>query len=307
MRPRNLSLSFAFLSFCCLCGCGGRAEPVTADSGTVDTLQEMFAKSGGSGGGGGPVLQDPTGFATLTGSVKIVGNAQTLPPLSLAGAKQEEIQFCSQEGAIPDERLMIGANNELGGVVVYLDTKIPNEYGTWVHGSYKAEEAVTLKGARGFDQKNCRFLTHVFALRTTQTLQLINSDGTGHNTAISGSNPMNPTLSPGATFDWQPKTEVARPFPVSCAIHPWMRAYIIVRDSPYFAVTDKDGKFEIKNLPAGVPLRFRVWQEMAPSLNATASADGTSVAIKRGRFKLQLEDGKDQVLNVEVAATTFNN
>jgi hypothetical protein len=30
-----------------------------------------------------------------------------------------------------------------------------------------------------------------------------------------------------------------------------MKAYVVVNDSPYFAVTDAEGKFEIKDLPVG--------------------------------------------------------
>ena len=48
------------------------------------------------------------------------------------------------------------------------------------------------------------------------------------------------------TFD---KKEVM--IPVGCDVHPWMRSYISVLDNPFFAVTDEDGKFEIKGLPAG--------------------------------------------------------
>jgi hypothetical protein len=38
---------------------------------------------------------------------------------------------------------------------------------------------------------------------------------------------------------------------VECNVHPYMVAYISVIDSPYFAVTDKDGNFTIKNVPKG--------------------------------------------------------
>ena len=48
---------------------------------------------------------------------------------------------------------------------------------------------------------------------------------------------------------------------VGCNIHPWMGAYIVARKDPYAAVSDKDGKFEIKDLPAGKELEFRLWQE----------------------------------------------
>ena len=40
-----------------------------------------------------------------------------------------------------------------------------------------------------------------------------------------------------------------------------MKARLLVRPDPYFAVSDKDGNFEIKNLPAGTELEFQVWQE----------------------------------------------
>ena len=36
-----------------------------------------------------------------------------------------------------------------------------------------------------------------------------------------------------------------------CDVHPWMFAWVSVFDSPYFAVSDKDGKFAIKNVPPG--------------------------------------------------------
>src|SRR5437667_9590184 len=39
--------------------------------------------------------------------------------------------------------------------------------------------------------------------------------------------------------------------PVKCNQHPWMKMYVNVVKSPFFAVTDKDGKFEIKGLPPG--------------------------------------------------------
>ena len=36
-----------------------------------------------------------------------------------------------------------------------------------------------------------------------------------------------------------------------CDVHPWMFAWVSVFDSPYFCVSDKDGKFVIKNVPPG--------------------------------------------------------
>jgi hypothetical protein len=38
---------------------------------------------------------------------------------------------------------------------------------------------------------------------------------------------------------------------LKCDVHPWMFAYVSVVDHPFFAVTDKAGKYTIKNVPDG--------------------------------------------------------
>ena len=50
-------------------------------------------------------------------------------------------------------------------------------------------------------------------------------------------------------------------FRVKCDVHPWMNAWVAVIDNPYFAVTDKDGKFALpKGLPDG-EYRVTAWHE----------------------------------------------
>lgn len=47
---------------------------------------------------------------------------------------------------------------------------------------------------------------------------------------------------------------------VRCAQHPWSRAFIATFDHPYYAVTEKDGKFAIDSLPPG-KYTVNVWHE----------------------------------------------
>jgi hypothetical protein len=47
---------------------------------------------------------------------------------------------------------------------------------------------------------------------------------------------------------------------VRCVQHPWTRGYVAVFDHPYFAVTEKDGRFSIDSLPPG-SYRLMVWHE----------------------------------------------
>ena len=68
------------------------------------------------------------------------------------------------------------------------------------------------------------------------------------------------------------------PGEVTCDIHPWMKAWWMVLDHPYFAVTDAKGNFEIKNAPAGTQ-KVVVWQEAVKNGFVTASS-GDEVVIK---------------------------
>jgi len=54
---------------------------------------------------------------------------------------------------------------------------------------------------------------------------------------------------------------------LACDIHPWMSAYACVVNNPYYALTEKDGKFEIKGLPPG-KYTLTIWHEAYPKLKA---------------------------------------
>ena len=83
-----------------------------------------------------------------------------------------------------------------------------------------------------------------------------------------------------------------------------MKAYMITRSNPYFAVTNKDGSFEIKNAPTGVPLTFRVWQEKAGFLQEV-TVNGAAEKWSKGRFKTTLNADEDVNLDVVINATVF--
>jgi plastocyanin len=112
------------------------------------------------------------------------------------------------------------------------------------------------------DQEGCRYRPHVFGMRVGQPLTIVNSDPTLHN--IHATPKVNSEFNTGQpiegmktthTFD---KPEVMVPF--KCDVHGWMNAYVGVLEHPYFAVTDRDGKFSLKTLPAGT-YTIEAWHE----------------------------------------------
>ena len=99
----------------------------------------------------------------------------------------------------------------------------------------------------------CRFVPHVLGLQSNQTLILRNTDSTEHQFCVSPAyNPVGcVTLKPGET-NTQKKFSVPERFiQISCARHPWEKAYLAVFGNSFFAVSDKDGRYEIKDVPPG--------------------------------------------------------
>jgi hypothetical protein len=117
------------------------------------------------------------------------------------------------------------------------------------------------------DQPCCMFEPRVVILRQGDTLVVKNSAAISHNVRILFQD--NPALNVILLAGKEVKlpnlnAEVggtsATAVPVNCDIHKWMGGWVRVLPHPYFAVTDENGKFEIKDAPAG-DYRLVIWQE----------------------------------------------
>jgi hypothetical protein len=157
-----------------------------------------------------------------------------------------------------------------------------------------------------FDQKECKFLSHVFGVTVGQPVEILNSDPVGHNTSVSGQNTFNQMIPSGANTPYSAKKEEATPVAVSCSVHPWMRAYMLPRKNAYFAITPADGSFEIPNLPAGEELEIQVWHETAPGGLFVQSEPAKELKWNnKGRFKIKLEPDETRELEIPVPASAF--
>lgn len=246
---------------------------------------------------------EPTGFADLTGVFRVNGTPPPRVPLPISGG---DAGYCAPGGQAPlSEQVVVGPNGELANVLITLDMKVPP---TWIHPDYEATATASLTGANAFDQKGCVFLSHVFAMRATQTVEIKNSDDVSHNTNLAGKGKArveNRVIPAHGSFVYAPGGPSGVPFDVSCNIHPWMKAFMYVADHPYFAVTDKEGRFTIPKLPAGVELQFRVWKEVKPSDWSNVTVNGSPGNWSRGRFKLTLQPNEVTQWEVSVDAATL--
>lgn len=114
------------------------------------------------------------------------------------------------------------------------------------------------------DQTKMTFSPHVMVVQVGTTVEFLNSDPVGHNVywpSISGNKKLAHNLG-----TW-PKGE-KKSFQFSdvgvasllCNVHPEMNGYVVVVPTPYFAVTDKNGNYEIKNVPPG-KYTLKTWSE----------------------------------------------
>lgn len=299
VRSFGAGVCLLLAAIACSAGCERPTPPhIVADLNVANILAEDMAGMAEQGGGTAEkVVAEPTGFATFSGTFRLTGSPPSLPPLRVQG---DDMAVCAPGGQLPpNEAVVVGPNGGIKNVLIYLDSDIPLDNPKWIHPSYAATRDAVVE----FDQENCIFLSHVFAMRTTQKMKILNSDPIGHNTNIQplrGANPFNQTIPGNGFVMHEPGGESADPFPVSCSIHPWMSAYMITRDSPYFAITDENGNFEIANLPAGVDLEFRVWQERAKFLS-NVTLNGSSATWKRGKFELNFQPGENVKYDVTVS------
>ncbi|MGC2671287.1 MAG: plastocyanin/azurin family copper-binding protein [Candidatus Acidiferrum sp.] len=114
------------------------------------------------------------------------------------------------------------------------------------------------------DQHKMTFVPHVMVVQQGTTVDFLNSDSVGHNVywpSISGNKKLAHNM--GTWPQGQKKPFQFNDLGVAallCNVHPEMSGYLIVVPTPYFAVTDKEGSFEIKNLPAG-KYTLKTWSE----------------------------------------------
>jgi hypothetical protein len=178
--------------------------------------------------------------ATLGGTVSYEGPVPRLT--AIPGAK------CHTGAAdIVPETVVLSKNNQLKNVVVYLEGT-PTSDGASL-------PALTL------DQKDCRYTPHVVALQVNQPLVVTTSDPTIHNVHY---NPDQNSAANFALIEPGQKREVKfkEPefFKVTCDVHAWMTAWVAVFDHSFFSVTDENGAFQIRNIPAGT-YKLISWHE----------------------------------------------
>ena len=176
---------------------------------------------------------DPATAATITGTVHFDGTPPTAKHIDMSNDP-------GCKGSAASEQVVVD-NGALANVLVYVKDGLGDR-------SFAPPSHVV-----NIKQEGCRYEPHVAAVMTGQPVRFQDTDQTLHN--IHSMSKQNSEFNQSQMPNSQPLEKTfSTPelmIPIKCNQHPWMQMYLSVLGNPFFAVTDKDGKFSLQGLPPG--------------------------------------------------------
>lgn len=137
------------------------------------------------------------------------------------------------------------------------------------------------------DQSNQRFIPHVLIVETGTAIEFPNHDTVRHH-VYSFSDAMTFELS---LYEGREHAPIVFTKPgivdVGCNIHDAMEAHIVVVDTPYFAITDNDGRAFIDALPPG-QYAINVYTPRLPQKSQPAASE-VAIATAAARLDVRIE------------------
>ena len=162
-------------------------------------------------------------------------------------------------------KVLVQGLKSAGNIAVYVEAVPGKKFDA------PAEHAVV-------DQRKMAFVPHVTVILQGTTVDFLNSDSVAHNAywpSISGNKKLAHNL---GTWPKGEKKSFQFNDPgvasLLCNVHPEMSGFVVAVSTPYFAVTDSDGAFEIKNVPPGT-YTLKTWSEDGkPTTQSVTVASG---------------------------------
>jgi plastocyanin len=208
---------------------GGRESFLLAQS----SYREIEVKNGG----------------TIQGVVRFRGDTRAIGRLEIT----KDANICGRKKTSP--RLVVGPDGGVRNAVVFLEA---------IGEGKKIDRSMN----RVVNQHKCEYEPHVSIVPFGQPLEIVNSDPILHNVhgydlqAESRSlfNIAQPIKGQCSTVKATQFTHPGIVLATCDAGHPWMSAYIVVAEHPYYAVTDVKGAYALPNVPSGT-YKMKMWHE----------------------------------------------
>jgi hypothetical protein len=217
-------------------------------------------------------------------------------PKIVPGVNQD---VCAKDKEPLEEDFIVNpANKGLKNVFVWIRPEGAKKNDPFPTNLIKPELLKPAKPDAMIDQPCCRFIPHVLAARAGQNMIIKNTAPIAHNAKWSSveNGEINPLIAAGTDYKLaKPLVFEGGEITLQCSLHSWMKAHVRVFDHPYYAITDADGKFEIKDAPAG---KFSLYISHPANgwLNGKEGRNGTPIAIVAntttdlGAYKMKKND-----------------
>jgi plastocyanin len=199
--------------------------------------------------------------AGLSGTVLVSGAVPSPKKLDIA----IDQYVCGTEKDSGD--LVVSPRKELANAVVWIENPPVHTGGNL--GGAKVE----------MDQKACVFIPRIVMVPAKGTVFFLNSDRLLHNIhtipkinfEVNRTQPKNRSIP--VTFE---KPEIVR---IGCDLHPWMTAWVVVAEHPYYAITGEKGQFAFDDLPPG-EYKLKIWHERLGTSEASATVGDRPAQVK---------------------------
>jgi len=257
MRMKRLNgLVCAALALCVVQGCKSKEAP--AGSTTSATTSSPAPQAA-------PL--DPATLGDVTGTIHFKGKAPE--PVKIDTSMDPA---CSMSGsaAFTSEQYVVN-DGKLANVYIYVKSGPPAA----MTAPARSTAPIVL------DQKGCRYTPHAIAIMKGGSVSFQNSDVTMHNIhtmpTVVGNEAIDISQGPKGAPVVKQFSDAEVMLPVRCNNHPWMNAFINISATPFFAVSDASGHFDLKGLPAGQYVLGAVQEKLGEqTLMLSVPAKGTA-------------------------------
>jgi plastocyanin len=215
------------------------------------------------------VALDPATTGAVSGTVHFNGKAPA--PVKIDTSMDPACGIAST-GDVFTEQYVVNAG-KLANVFVYVKSGPTAAMNIGI----SSPEPVVL------DQKGCQYTPHVIGVVQGGTVLFKNADVTMHNVHTMPTKVGNESIDISEGPRGMPQSKQFKTpelmIPVRCNNHPWMNAFINVSATPFFAVTDSNGHFDLSGLPAGTYTLGAVHEKLGEqTMTVTVTAKGSAKA-----------------------------
>ena len=204
----------------------------------IGAISVVPSRSSGILGPQGKLTYQPTGSeGRITGKVSFAGQ---IPQRRLIDTSADPVCHDANPELYTEDVIITAG--KLANVFVYVSGDMLELY------AFDAPKSDVVLAHRG-----CQLVPHVLGMQLSQTLKVANEDSTTHNTHfLPKANKDWNQSQPGNSPPVETKFETAEVLiPVKDNQHPWQKAYVSILSHPFFAVSARNGAYQISGLPPG--------------------------------------------------------